>query len=61
LCVSDMPFKGAVKLPGSSEDFYRKRVAQHIRIGIATCQYLSDNPQGLHSRKLRGFFETAFR
>ncbi len=61
LCVSDMPFKGNVKLPGSSEEFYRKRVAQHIRIGIETCKFLCENPEGLHSRKLRGFFETAFR
>jgi AMP nucleosidase len=61
LCVSDMPLHGLPKMPGPSEEFYRERVAQHIMIGIETCERLCRNPEGLHSRKLRGSFEPAFR
>jgi AMP nucleosidase len=61
LCVSDKPLHGAIKMPGPSEEFYRRSVKQHIRIGIETCEYLCRHPEGLHSRKLRNSFDPAFR
>jgi AMP nucleosidase len=62
LCVSDKPLHGELKLRGMANAFYRERVSQHLRIGIETMRLLRQ--QGidrLHSRKLRGFDEPAFR
>jgi AMP nucleosidase len=62
LCVSDKPLHGELKLSGMANAFYRERVHQHLRIGIETMALLRE--QGvdrLHSRKLRGFDEPAFR
>ncbi len=62
LCVSDKPLHGELKLRGMANAFYRERVSQHLRIGIETMRLL--RKQGidrLHSRKLRGFDEPAFR
>ena len=62
LCVSDKPLHGELKLRGMANAFYRERVSQHLRIGIETVRLLRE--QGvdrLHSRKLRGFDEPAFR
>ncbi|GGD93156.1 AMP nucleosidase [Aureimonas endophytica] len=62
LCVSDKPLHGELKLPGMATDFYKRQVAQHLRIGIRTMEKLADMPpERLHSRKLRSFFEPAFQ
>ncbi len=61
LCVSDKPLHGELKLPGMATDFYKRQVAQHLRIGIRAMEALRDMPlEKLHSRKLRSFDETAF-
>ena len=62
LCVSDKPLHGELKLSGMANAFYRERVSQHLHVGIETMRLLRE--QGvdrLHSRKLRGFDEPAFR
>jgi AMP nucleosidase len=62
LCVSDKPLHGELKLSGMANAFYRERVRQHLRVGLETMRLLRE--QGvdrLHSRKLRGFDEPAFR
>lgn len=62
LCVSDKPLHGELKLRGMANAFYRERVSQHLKIGLETMRLLRE--QGvdrLHSRKLRGFDEPAFR
>ena len=62
LCVSDKPLHGELKLSGMANAFYRERVSQHLRVGLETMRLLRE--QGvdrLHSRKLRGFDEPAFR
>ncbi|KQT88266.1 AMP nucleosidase [Aurantimonas sp. Leaf443] len=62
LCVSDKPLHGELKLPGMATDFYKRQVAQHLRIGIRALQLLQEIPsERMHSRKLRSFFETAFQ
>lgn len=62
LCVSDKPLQGELKLPGMASDFYKKQVAQHLLIGMRALEKLSAmEPEKLHSRKLRSFFETAFQ
>ncbi len=62
LCVSDKPLHGVIKLPGMANSFYRQRISQHLRIGIATLTSLRDaGVEALHSRKLRSFDEPAFR
>ncbi len=59
--VSDKPLHGELKLPGMATDFYKRQVAQHLRIGIRAMEALRDMPlEKLHSRKLRSFDETAF-
>jgi AMP nucleosidase len=61
LCVSDKPLHGELKLPGMATSFYKRQVAQHLRIGVLALQSLRDMPlEKLHSRKLRSFDETAF-
>ena len=62
LCVSDKPLQGELKLPGMASEFYQKQVSQHLQIGVLALQKLSAmQPEKLHSRKLRSFFETAFQ
>ena len=62
LCVSDKPLHGEIKLPGMANAFYRERIGQHLRIGIATlCSLRDAGVESLHSRKLRSFDEPAFR
>jgi AMP nucleosidase len=62
LCVSDKPLHGELKLRGMANAFYRERVSQHLRIGIETMRLLREaGVDRLHSRKLRGFDEPAFR
>lgn len=62
LCVSDKPLHGQIKLPGMADEFYRKRVDQHLRIGLKTMELLRDiGVRDLHSRKLRSFNEVAFQ
>jgi AMP nucleosidase len=61
LCVSDKPLHGELKLPGMATAFYKRQVAQHLRIGIRALESLREMPlEKLHSRKLRSFDETAF-
>ncbi|MBX3597084.1 MAG: AMP nucleosidase [Rhizobiaceae bacterium] len=62
LCVSDKPLHGELKLPGMASEFYKKQVAQHLKIGIRALEKLAAMPADrLHSRKLRSFTETAFQ
>ena len=62
LCVSDKPLQGELKLPGMASQFYQDQVSQHLQIGMLTLQKLAAmQPERLHSRKLRSFFETAFQ
>jgi AMP nucleosidase len=62
LCVSDKPLHGELKLRGMANAFYRERVSQHLSVGIDTVRLLREQGvDGLHSRKLRGFDEPAFR
>ncbi|MFP4385840.1 MAG: AMP nucleosidase [Alphaproteobacteria bacterium] len=63
LCISDKPLHGELKLPGMANAFYRKRVEQHLRIGMRSMTLLRRNfpPEQLHSRKLRAFDEPAFQ
>jgi len=62
LCVSDKPLHGELKLPGMATEFYKRQVAQHLRIGLLAVEKLAQMPpERLHSRKLRSFSETAFQ
>ncbi len=62
LCVSDKPLHGELKLGGMANAFYRERVSQHLSIGLETMRILRERGvDRLHSRKLRGFDEPAFR
>ncbi|MGU3399773.1 AMP nucleosidase [Brucellaceae bacterium D45D] len=62
LCVSDKPLHGELKLPGMATEFYKRQVAQHLRIGIRAIEKIAAMPnERLHSRKLRSFYETAFQ
>jgi AMP nucleosidase len=62
LCVSDKPLHGEIKLPGMANRFYRQQVDQHLAIGIKAMEILRlKGSERIHSRKLRGFAETAFR
>lgn len=62
LCVSDKPLQGELKLPGMASKFYQDQVEQHLEIGMLALKKLAAmEPERLHSRKLRSFFETAFQ
>lgn len=62
LCVSDKPIHGELKLRGMANVFYQERVSQHLKIGLETIRILRDSGiETLHSRKLRGFEDPAFR
>jgi AMP nucleosidase len=62
LCVSDKPLHGQIKLPGMADEFYKRRVDQHLRIGLRTMELLREvGLENLHSRKLRSFNEVAFQ
>jgi AMP nucleosidase len=62
LCVSDKPLHGEIKLAGMAGALYRERVGQHLQIGLKALESLkSQEPERLHSRKLRSFAEVAFR
>lgn len=62
LCVSDKPLHGELKLRGMANAFYRERISQHLAIGVEAIRRLrQDGVDRLHSRKLRGFDEPAFR
>ena len=62
LCVSDKPLQGELKLPGMASKFYQDQVQQHLEIGMLALRKLASmEPERLHSRKLRSFFETAFQ
>ncbi|MDQ2697125.1 MAG: AMP nucleosidase [Pseudomonadota bacterium] len=62
LCVSDKPLHGELKLRGMANAFYRERISQHLRIGVEAVRLLREEGVAqLHSRKLRGFDEPAFR
>ena len=62
LCVSDKPLHGELKLAGMAGDFYRRRVRQHLEIGLKALERLkAQEPERLHSRKLRSFAEVAFQ
>jgi len=62
LCVSDKPLQGEIKLAGMAGEFYRRRVGQHLEIGMLALEKVrSQAPDRLHSRKLRSFTEVAFQ
>ncbi|MTJ80637.1 MAG: AMP nucleosidase [Telmatospirillum sp.] len=62
LCVSDKPLHGEIKLAGMAGEFYRRRVGQHLEIGLKALEKLKALEQErLHSRKLRNFSEVAFQ
>lgn len=62
LCVSDRPLHGELKLPGMANKFYRQQIDQHLEIGLKAMELLRETgAESLHSRKLRGFLETAFQ
>lgn len=62
LCVSDRPLHGEIKLPGMANRFYRQQIDQHLQIGMRAIDLLRQTGlESLHSRKLRGFAETAFQ
>ena len=62
LCISDKPLHGEIKLAGMAGEFYRRRVGQHLEIGLKALEKLkSQERERLHSRKLRSFAEVAFR
>ncbi len=62
LCVSDKPIHGEIKLRGMANNFYNQRVNQHLKIGLEAIRILRERGiHALHSRKLRGFDEPAFR
>ncbi len=62
LCVSDKPIHGEIKLRGMANNFYRERVQQHLIIGLEAIRIIRERGvASLHSRKLRGFDEPAFR
>jgi AMP nucleosidase len=62
LCVSDKPLHGEIKLAGMASEFYRRRVSQHLEIGLKALERLKhQESERLHSRKLRSFAEVAFQ
>jgi len=62
LCISDKPLHGEIKLAGMASEFYRRRVGQHLEIGLNALEKLkSQKRERLHSRKLRSFTEVAFQ
>ena len=62
LCVSDKPLHGEIKLAGMASQFYRKRVGQHLEIGLKALENLkAQERELLHSRKLRNLTEVAFQ
>ena len=62
LCVSDKPLHGEIKLAGMASAFYRRRVGQHLDVGLKAMELLKlQETERLHSRKLRSFAEVAFR
>src|ERR1700694_2767231 len=62
LCVSDKPLHGEIKLAGMAGEFYRRRVGQHLEIGLKALEKLkAQERERLHSRKLRSFTEVAFQ
>ena len=62
LCVSDMPLHGLPKMPGMADLFYETQRAQHLLIGLRAMEKLiTEDQRRLHSRKLRGPYEPAFR
>ncbi len=62
LCISDKPLHGEIKLAGMAGEFYRRRVGQHLEIGLKALEKLkSQERERLHSRKLRSFTEVAFQ
>jgi len=62
LCVSDMPLHGLPKMPGMADQFYETQRDQHLLIGLRAMEKLiAEDQRRLHSRKLRGPYEPAFR
>jgi AMP nucleosidase len=62
LCISDKPLHGEIKLAGMASQFYRKRVGQHLEIGLKALENLkAQERERVHSRKLRSLTEAAFR
>ncbi len=62
LCVSDRPLHGELKLPGMANEFYQRRVSQHLAIALRANEILrAEAVKGaLRSRKLRSFDDPLF-
>ena len=62
LCVSDRPLHGELKLPGMANEFYQRRVSQHLTIALRANEILrAEAVKGaLRSRKLRSFDDPLF-
>lgn len=61
LCVSDKPIHGEIKLNTMAKSFYKKRVKEHLLVGLEAISLLKSDTNSLHSRKLRGFDDPSFR
>lgn len=62
LSVSDMPLHDQPKLPRSARRFYQASKMEHLMSAVQACELMAENPDQLHSRKLRRpVGEVAFR
>lgn len=53
LSVSDLPLHSVPKLPAQAQAFYSNSKEAHVMCAVRTVEQLADNPQRLHTRKLR--------
>ena len=53
LSVSDLPLHAVPKLPAQAQAFYSNSKEAHVMCAVRTVEQLADNPQRLHTRKLR--------
>lgn len=53
LSVSDLPLHAVPKLPAQAQAFYSNSKEAHVMCAVRTVEQLADNPERLHTRKLR--------
>lgn len=53
LSVSDLPLHAVPKLPAQAQAFYSNSKEAHVMCAVRTVEQLANNPQRLHTRKLR--------
>jgi AMP nucleosidase len=51
LCVSDKPLHGEIKLASMAGEFYRKRVRQHLEIGLKALEKYAAIKAALETKK----------